>query len=128
MFDANSDGIITNTELLAYLNQKRRNLNWASIMMHEMDRDASVTINFPEFLQTGTRILQAENDDDNIARAFNVSDSNCEGVLSAKELGVLLASSRQPVNKKSVEKLLKLGDADGDGKLNPKEFRKIIHD
>nr|ACO11495.1 Calmodulin [Caligus rogercresseyi] len=123
-FDEDSDGLITTGQLgkiLHYLGQSPTEAELQDLYV-SMDTDGSGTIDLPEFIQSMAKRLARNNLEDEITEAFKVFDKDGNGLISSKELKVVMSNIGEILKDDEVEALIKEADVDGDGSINYAEF------
>lgn len=100
-------------------------------LMQDVDRDKSGTVEFEEFCSImGRKVASA--DEEVLIEAFKVFDKDGSGDLDREELRAIFASlgteTFRPPGDDVVDEMIKEADIDGDGKINRKEFVKLMID
>ena len=128
VFDKNSDGVITATELGTVLKQLGQEPTDEEIqdMVHEMDTNGNGTIEFSEFLIIMARKMKQNDLEEEIREAFRVFDQDGNGFISASELRHVMVSLGEKLTDIEVNEMIREADTDGDGQINYEEFVKII--
>jgi calcium-binding protein CML len=141
-FDENKDGVICSDELSRFM--KRLGFEMSDddvqILVKTVDENSKGTVNFSEFyalyssLSGGDSAHSAdekaheEEHEQNLKQAFKVFDKDGDGFISVLELqSVLLSLGMQEGRSlKKCEQMIKGVDADGNGKVCFKEFKKLM--
>lgn len=64
--------------------------------------------------------------DQSYLQAFRQFDKNGDGVLSAQELKTVMASLGSPLTDTDIEAMIRLADANGDGRVDYEEFVRMV--
>jgi|TARA_B110001469_G_C9487320_1_gene244022 Ca2+-binding EF-hand superfamily protein len=98
--------------------------NPASLPYPQVDKDKSGTIEFDEFVDLMARTNKTRDDmDKELVEAFQSFDVDGSGYLDREELVEALTTMGDgPVDEETVNEWIAEADADGDGKINLKEF------
>lgn len=122
LFDRDNDGIITIKELGTLMRSLGHNPteNELADMINEEG-----TIDFLEFLKRMARNMRKMSFEEQILEAFQVSDKDGNGLISAVELGSLLKYLGEKVSDEEVDEMFGDADLDGDGLINYEEFMKM---
>jgi calcium-dependent protein kinase len=122
--DAGGDGRLTVAEVMegvrnAGLKEVPEELE---IMLKSVDSDGSGQIDYTEFLAACLERRQYIQED-RMWSAFRVFDTDVNGKISKKELGIILAGGKlDDVCKTNVESIMEVTDKDGDGEISFEEF------
>ena len=81
-------------------------------------------ISFDEFCTLMSR--QTAPVDQSYLQAFRQFDKNGDGVLSAQELKTVMASLGSPLTDTDIEAMIRLADANGDGRVDYEEFVRMV--
>eukprot|EP00435_Cladocopium_sp_Y103_P011156 s4638_g2.t3 len=128
LFDHNSDGVITSSELGTVMRSLGQSPTDADLrgMISQADSDGTGTIDFPEFLTLMSQTMHNVGVEDEIKEAFDVFDTDHNGVISAAELYHTMNNLGESVSDADVDQILRSNDVDGDGQLNYNEFVKLM--
>ena len=74
-----------------------------------MDTDESGKIDLPEFLHMMSKRISDTNLEEDILEAFKVFDKDGNGVISARELKIVMANLGETLSETEVEALIRLG-------------------
>ena len=138
-FDTNSDGILTPAEFKRGLRKTGKGLSEEQLAaaIRAIDRNGEYEIDFPEFVKVFRRAnasrwlakrVSAEVRkkiriyQQNIEDAFLGFDTNGDGVLSRRELQKGLQTLDIHLSTKDMKRLMEVIDADGDDRIDWKEF------
>ncbi|XP_042027618.1 calmodulin-like protein 3 [Salvia splendens] len=91
----------------------------------DVNGDANVSID--EFSTLYQTIMDERNEDEDMKEAFDVFDRNGDGFISVEEVSSVLASLGQGRGAEECEKMIEKVDADGDGRVDFNEFRKMMN-
>ncbi|XP_037637888.1 calmodulin-alpha-like [Sebastes umbrosus] len=128
IFDHDGNGRITTKELdkaLQALDQKPTKADLKD-MIKEVDADGNGTIEFPEFLTLMAEMMKCSDDETAIKEAFDIIDKDGSGYICADELRHVMSKFVEKVAAEKVDKMIKEVDIDGDGRINYKEFVKML--
>lgn len=119
-FDIDSDGQINVSELvnLMKLLGHRISEEEGQELLKKVDANKDEVIDEKEF----QAYMKIKEDDDEIRTAFKNFDKDGNGVIQAAELMHVLTEFGQQLNDEEVDEMMRVADADGDGKINFKEF------
>merc|ERR1712072_726893 len=129
LFDKAGDGKIPTGEMATVLRACGQNPTEAeiAILIEKVDKDKNNFIDFDEFcdLMSKTNKDPAEMED-LIMAAFKTFDADNSGYIDKDELLNTLTTMGDKVDEKMVTAMIEEADVDGDGKLDYKEFAKIM--
>ncbi|GER28250.1 calcium binding protein [Striga asiatica] len=130
-FDSNGDGQISLTELGAILNGlgSETPADEVARIMSELDTDGDGFIDLKEFKAFhcgGGAGDGAEVDNKELKEAFDLYDQDKNGKISANELHAVLRCLGEKCSLKDCRRMISNVDADGDGCVNFKEFKKMM--
>eukprot|EP00440_Ansanella_granifera_P015542 gb/GFBE01016891.1/.p1 GENE.gb/GFBE01016891.1/~~gb/GFBE01016891.1/.p1 ORF type:complete len:245 (+),score=84.48 gb/GFBE01016891.1/:1-735(+) len=128
MFDTDGSGDIDTSELGALLKALGQSPNEAELkeMVKEVDADGSGSIEFNEFLALMTKRMEGSSNEDDIAEAFKLYDRDNNGFISVANLQYMLTTLGEKFSDDDVKEMLLEADSDGDGKVNYKDFHKMM--
>ncbi|AEC10248.1 Calmodulin-like protein 5 [Arabidopsis thaliana] len=135
MFDKNGDGRITKEEL----NDSLENLGIyipdkdLTQMIHKIDANGDGCVDIDEFESLYSSIVDehhndGETEEEDMKDAFNVFDQDGDGFITVEELKSVMASLglKQGKTLDGCKKMIMQVDADGDGRVNYKEFLQMM--
>lgn len=123
--DANNDGYITMKELAKGLEADYTKEDIKSIM-ESVDTDKNGAISFNEFI-AATLQPAITKDLSRIEQAFKFFDTDNNGYIDGKELKELLVDKQMAhMETKHFENILQEADEDGNGKIDFKEFVRLM--
>ncbi|CAA6664898.1 unnamed protein product [Spirodela intermedia] len=99
-------------------------------MMEEMDTDGDGYVDLAEFVAFhgdgagGGTTAGSEKD---LEEAFQIYDLNGDGLISPKELHQVLKKLGETCSLRDCSRMISSVDADGDGKVNFQEFKKMMN-
>ncbi|KAE8694208.1 putative calcium-binding protein CML18 [Hibiscus syriacus] len=128
-FDKNKDGKISVTELNDVLialgcSSPEQELKR---VMEEIDIDKDGFINLSEFLILCRSNFDNSNAEAELREAFDLYDQDKNGLISAEELHLVLNKLGMECSVEKCVKMITSVDADEDGNVNFKEFRKLMN-
>ena len=86
----------------------------------------SRTIDFSEFCQIMIPVFTGTFDDDELWYAFRKFDMDNSGTITVDELKQILSKVGQFYSDKQIASMIATVDANGDGKLNFQEFKRLM--
>uniref|UniRef100_A0A0D9XXX8 EF-hand domain-containing protein n=1 Tax=Leersia perrieri TaxID=77586 RepID=A0A0D9XXX8_9ORYZ len=144
MFDKNGDGRITKKEL----GESFKNLgiyipdDELDATMDKIDANGDGCVDVEEFgvlyrsilgddaatAQSAAAIAGGEDEDEGMREAFNVFDQNGDGFITVEELRSVLSSLglKQGRTAEDCRRMISKVDADGDGRVDFKEFKQMM--
>ncbi|GAB4845301.1 hypothetical protein Ancab_038710 [Ancistrocladus abbreviatus] len=128
-FDANRDGFISSSELLAVLKalESETSPQEVEMMMEEMDADKDGYINLPEFADfCGKQMDGDETGSKELRDAFEMYDQDKNGLISATELHLVLSRLGERCTVQDCIRMIQSVDLDGDGNVSFEEFKKMM--
>lgn len=123
-FDKNGDGKISCAELkdmMATLGSKTTSEEVRRIMA-EVDRNGDGYIDLKEFGEFHTPAGDAKE----LREAFEMYDMDKNGLISVKELHAVMRKLGEKCSLSDCRRMIGNVDADGDGNVNFKEFKKMM--
>ncbi|XP_077236072.1 calcium-binding EF-hand family protein [Tasmannia lanceolata] len=124
-FDSNGDGKISGSELGDVLNALGSSTSPEEIrkMMDEIDKDGDGFIDLKEFadFHRGSGDVSGE-----LRDAFEMYDLDKNGLISAKELHMVLRKLGEKCSIEECTRMICSVDSDGDGSVNFEEFKKMM--
>lgn len=127
-FDANSDGLISASELrslMASMGQKSSEEEVSS-MMKEADSDGDGFISFDEFYETNTKGVNGSRIMKDLERAFKMYDLDSNGLISVQELHKVLQSLGEKSSLQDCNEMIKRVDMNADGLISFDEFMTMM--
>ncbi|XP_059671135.1 calcium-binding protein CML24-like [Cornus florida] len=125
-FDANGDGRISVSELEAILKALGTETSPEELqrIMAEIDKDGDGFIDFEEFaaFHGGGNGCNTKE----LRDAFDMYDTDKNGVITASELHAVLKSLGEKCTLKDCSRMISSVDMDGDGSVNFEEFKKMM--
>ncbi|GAN06811.1 calmodulin [Mucor ambiguus] len=128
LFDKNGDGAIDAEELgqvMRSLNQDPTNEELKD-MINDVDSDNNGRIDFNEFLTIMSRMKGNDETENDLLEAFKVFDKDQDGSITQDELRSVMSNLGQKLTSQELDEMIKEADTDGDGKINYKEFVKMM--
>ncbi|XP_066279454.1 calmodulin-beta-like isoform X1 [Branchiostoma lanceolatum] len=134
LFDKDGDGTITIEELGTVLHDlgqfsSEEDLNE---LLHDLDADGNLTIDFEDFVVILSSIIKEENDEDDeglaeddekdLREAFSLFDKAGDGFIDASDLRQILSCFGQDLTDEEVDEMMCEIDLDGNGKIDYEEF------
>lgn len=128
LFDHDGDGTITTKELGHVMRSLGQNPTDAEIhdMISLVDSDGNGSVDFNEFLHLVAKRLQEADIETGLVEAFRLFDKDGNGYLTANELQSVVATSGEILTDAEVNMLMSEADVNNDGKVNYKEFVKLM--
>mmetsp|Transcript_3649 Transcript_3649/g.5957 ORF Transcript_3649/g.5957 Transcript_3649/m.5957 type:complete len:145 (+) Transcript_3649:46-480(+) len=128
LFDHNGDGTITKEELKSAMLKLGQKPNEAALKAHleEFDTDGDGKITLKEFIGIMKKKTEAAKGADSTLLAFKAFDKDGNGKISPEELKQAMSSMGQDMSDAQIDAMIKACDADGDGNVDYKEFRKMM--
>lgn len=129
MIDTNRDGQIDSAEMTTLLRTLGQNPSFADVqlMMNELDKDASGTINFQEFVYIMENGGYKEEDmNQSLIDAFHVFDQNNDGFIDKQEFKTIVTQLGESLSDDEFDDLMADVDADKDGRINFEEFVSML--
>ncbi|XP_068652843.1 calmodulin-like protein 7 [Aristolochia californica] len=133
-FDKNGDGSITKRELQESLEDLGLFVTEEQISttVEKFDSNKDGLIDLQEFCILYESMVKGEEDGgegkelDDLKEAFDVFDENGDGLVTAEELGLVMASLGLNRGAEDCKNMIKKVDKDGDGKVNFEEFKLMM--
>ncbi|OMP07050.1 Calcium-binding EF-hand [Corchorus olitorius] len=130
LFDKNGDGRISKQEL----NDSLENLGIfipdgeLTQMIEKIDVNGDNCVDIDEFGELYQSIMDGKDEEEDMKDAFNVFDQNGDGFISVDELRSVLVSLglKQGKTIEDCKRMIMKVDADGDGRVNFKEFKQMM--
>lgn len=128
MFDADGDGCITVSELIKVLHAMGVMVteSEAKNMLDEVDTDNDGTIDLEEFDQMMSKRNSDEVNELELLKAFQVFDKNSDGFIDTDELMGIMLNLGEGISREEATEMLNMADLNGDGKVDYKEFIKMM--
>ncbi|XP_071164321.1 calmodulin-like isoform X1 [Mytilus edulis] len=127
-FDQDGDGMITTKELGTVLGQLGMHPSEAELhdMIDAVDSDGNGTIDFPEFLNMMASKMDELGTEDEIRETFLFFDKNGDGLISAKELRMVMLNLGEKMTDDEINDMIQEADTNGDGVINYEEFTRVM--
>ncbi|KAH9256506.1 hypothetical protein BASA81_005421 [Batrachochytrium salamandrivorans] len=127
-FDKDNNGSITIHELRLVVDELGHKLTDTELgaMMMEMDSNNNGSIDFSEFLAMMAKRMLLSDVEQEMLESFQVLDADGDGVLSLEELHSLLTTLGDKLSAQECAEILRLADTNGDGRIDYKEFVKLL--
>lgn len=127
--DTDGDGKISESELKGVVKALDSSVSQEEVgmMMREMDKDHNGFVDlkeFTEFQRGGDGDCEV---DDELRDAFQMYDLDKDGVISVKELHLVLNKLGDKSSIGDCARMIKSVDSDGDGCVNFEEFKKMMN-
>merc|ERR1712057_154682 len=129
LFDKKRTGSIPIADMGTVLRSLGQNPTEAELqaLMEEVDKDKSGTIEFDEFVDLMSRTNKTKDQmEEEIKNAFLTFDADNSGYITREELVETLTTMGDPVDEETINGMIAEADLDGDGKIDYKEFTKIM--
>ncbi|ONK77266.1 uncharacterized protein A4U43_C02F4780 [Asparagus officinalis] len=130
MFDRNGDGRITKQELSSSLDNLGIYIPDEDLeaMVAKIDVNRDGCVDMEEFGALYQTIMDERDEEEDMREAFNVFDQNGDGFITVEELRSVLGSLglKQGRTVEDCRRMIKRVDADGDGRVNFKEFKQMM--
>merc|ERR1712230_59806 len=129
LFDKKRTGSIPLSDMGTVLRSLGQNPTQAELqaLMEEVDKDKSGTIEFDEFVDLMARTNKSKDQmEEEIKNAFLTFDADNSGYITREELVETLTTMGDPVDEETINGMIAEADLDGDGKIDYKEFTKIM--
>uniref|UniRef100_A0A7N0ZWI8 EF-hand domain-containing protein n=1 Tax=Kalanchoe fedtschenkoi TaxID=63787 RepID=A0A7N0ZWI8_KALFE len=130
MFDRNGDGRITSEELSDSLDNLGIFIPETDLahMIQKIDFNGDGCVDIHEFGELYRSLMGGRDEEGDMREAFNVFDQNGDGFITVDELRSVLASLglKQGRTLEDCKKMITKVDADGDGRVNYKEFKQMM--
>jgi len=126
-FDKNGDGKISVSELeemLSTLGNKTTS-DEVKRMMEHIDQNIDGYIDLKEFADFHCAGAATKKDEE-LRDAFDLYDLDKDGLICPKELHIVLNKLDEKCTLSDCERMISNVDADGDGKVNFEEFKKMM--
>lgn len=127
LFDRDNDGIITTKELGTLMRTLGHNPTDQELddMVNEVDTSGQGKINYTDFLRM-MKPSEAWNEEAELRCAFEVFDKDGDGYISAASLRHVMSKLGEKLSDDDVKFLMKHADVNGDGRVDFKEFVRIV--
>ncbi|KAH7655863.1 calcium-binding protein CML protein [Dioscorea alata] len=132
--DADGDGKISESELKGVVKALDSSVSQEEVgmMMREMDKDHNGFVDLKEFTEFqcgggGGRSEGGGEVEDELRDAFKMYDLDKDGVISAKELHLVLKKLGDKSSIGDCARMIKSVDSDGDGCVSFEEFKKMMN-
>lgn len=130
LFDKDKNGMIDCEELREVMQSLGQMPTQEQLedMIHEIDTDNDGVVDFDEFLQMMTkhRLEERSNYLQDLSDAFDVFDTNKDGVISHAELKTMMHNLGELLTDREIAAMINEVDTDGDGNVNFDEFVTLL--
>ena len=93
-------------------------------MIRNVDETSKGGIDFSQFMEL--MVKHGSDIDEDIVKSFKVFDRDGDGLITEDELHITMNNLGEPMNENQVTAMIAEADLDGDGKINLKEFQKLM--
>ena len=109
IFDKDGDGAITTKELGTVMRSLGQipSEETLKMMIQEVDKDGSGTIDFKEFLGLMEKKLRENDTEDELIDAFRVFDRDGNGLISAQELRFVMTTAGEKLQEEEIDELIR---------------------
>ncbi|KAG5088464.1 putative calcium-binding protein CML25 [Glycine soja] len=127
-FDANGDGKISSSELGSIMKSLGQPATEEEVkrMIQEVDANGDGHINLGEFLELNTKGVDPDEVLENLKDAFSIFDVDGNGLITAQELNMVMASLGDACSIDECQKMIAGVDGNGDGMINFEEFQLMM--
>lgn len=129
-FDKNGDGKISVSELEEMLSKlgSKPTSDEVKQMMEHIDQNGDGYIDLVEFAKFHRNVAAAAaaGKEEEIRDAFDLYDLDKDGLISPTELHIVLNKLGEKCSLSDCQRMISKVDADGDGKVNFEEFKKMM--
>ncbi|KAG1334753.1 Calcium-binding protein CML24 [Cocos nucifera] len=130
-YDANSDGKISASELAEVMRALGSEVSDEELkaMMAELDSDGDGFVDLKEFAAFHYGLggaSRAGGEEGELRDAFAMYDLDKNGLISAKELHLVLKRLGEKCSVQDCSRMIRSVDSDGDGSVNYKEFKMMM--
>ncbi|XP_019616624.1 PREDICTED: calmodulin-A-like [Branchiostoma belcheri] len=135
LFDKDGDGLISLDELWTAMRDMGQFTSEEDLreLLHEVDPDGGMTIQFEDFVVILSSILKAEADvclpedeEGELREAFKLFDKEGNGYITSSDLRQVLNCLGQDLSEEEVDDMIGEVDQDGDGKIDYDEFATAV--
>ncbi|XP_069131579.1 calmodulin-2-like [Argopecten irradians] len=128
LFDKDGNGHISTNELMAVMQSLGQNPTTDEVkeMIAEVDKNGNGTVEFEEFCKMMIRKEEEQDPEEALREAFKVFDKDGNGFISAKELQYTMKNLGNELTEEEVDEMIQEADVNNDGKIDYKEFSKIM--
>jgi calmodulin len=96
-------------------------------IIYELNTSKLGVLDFSEFLTGMSRTVGFVDEEAEIAEAFRLYDPYNSGFITADQLANTLAQIGENAEPDEIAELIKEADVDGDGKVSPAEFKRMLN-
>ena len=93
-------------------------------MIKNVDETSKGGIDFSQFMEL--MVKHGSDIDEDIVKSFKVFDRDGDGLITEDELHITMNNIGEPMNEHQVKAMIAEADLDGDGKINLREFQKLM--
>ncbi|KAI8087753.1 calmodulin [Gilbertella persicaria] len=131
LFDKNGDGVIDSSELGQVMRSLGHSPSAEELkdMIDDLDSDHNGYVDFNEFLVLMSRVKGSEETENDLIDAFKVFDKDKDGYITHDELRSVMSQLGdvcQHLSQEELDQMIYEADVDGDGRINYKEFGKMM--
>ncbi|XP_038985599.1 probable calcium-binding protein CML18 [Phoenix dactylifera] len=127
-YDANGDGKISASELANVMRALGSEVSDEELkaMMAELDSDGDGFVDLNDFAAFHRGLGDAAGREEELRDAFAIYDLDKNGLISAKELHLVLTRLGEKCSVQDCSRMIRSVDLDGDGSVNFEEFKKMM--
>ncbi|XP_076442130.1 uncharacterized protein LOC143281080 [Babylonia areolata] len=133
LFDKDADGYVTNEEVGVAIRALGGTLAESELqqLVQDVGKENNGLVDFPEFLTlmartVGTKVADSDEDSDVMLETLTLLDRDKTGFISTDLLRHVLTTLGEQLTSEEVEELLKEADKEETGKVDYREFVKMI--
>ncbi|XP_031450250.1 caltractin-like isoform X2 [Phasianus colchicus] len=128
MFDPDGSGLMDVKDLkimMRALGCELRKVEMKRIIS-EVDENGSGKINFESFLRVMTQKMAEPFSKEEILKGFKLFDYDGTGKISLEKLKLVATEVEEDITDEELQEMIDEADVDGDGKVDPEEFLRIL--
>jgi calmodulin len=128
IFDKNSDGALSATEIGAVLSRLGSDFNLEQIkkIIAKIDTDGNGEIDFDEFLKMMKQKNKRTTYEDDLKEAFRVFDQDGDGTITGAEIQRVFKALGEDIDKVEIDLMISIVDTDGNGEVDFEEFKQMM--